>query len=175
VVGLLVLARPIIRYLFEYGAWTPESTYAVAVAIMIQVLVLPAMLVGYIYSRTLYAAQDVKTPVRTSIISLGTACAIYLGLFGFVGYLAIPIGIVVSGYLKTCLLGRACQRRGLFKIEKRPIRAVVAFAVLAMVLGAGLWLVPISSIWALGAAMVAYIALYLPAAMFVSKVVGRRA
>jgi putative peptidoglycan lipid II flippase len=169
VVGLLVLARPIIRYLFEYGAWTPESTYAVAAAIMIQALALPAMLVSNIYSKTLYAAQDVKTPVRTSIISLGAACAIYLGLFGLVGYLAIPIGIVASGYLKNYMLGRVCKRRGLFKIEKRTVRAAMAFTVLAIVLGAGLWLVPISSIWALGAAMAAYVALYLPAAMFISR------
>ena len=70
VVGLFVLAEPIIKNLFQYGAWTAESTHAVAVAIMIQCLVLPAMLISQIYSKTLYASQDVKTPVKTSIVSL---------------------------------------------------------------------------------------------------------
>ncbi|MBR1954257.1 MAG: murein biosynthesis integral membrane protein MurJ, partial [Alphaproteobacteria bacterium] len=90
VAGLVVLAEPIIRYLFEYGAWTAESTRAVAHAIMIQALVLPAMLVSQIYSKTLYASQDVKTPVKTSMVSLGVAAVLYLALFPFVGYLAVP-------------------------------------------------------------------------------------
>ena len=109
--GLFVLAHPIIKYLFEYGAWTADSTRAVALAIMIQVFVLPAMLVSQIYSKTLYANQDVATPVKTSMVSLGVASALYLSLFWFIGYLAIPIGVVISGYVKNYLL--AC---GLFRL-----------------------------------------------------------
>ena len=81
VVGLVVLAEPIIRTLFQYGAWTADSTTAVANAIVIQALVLPAMLVSQIYSKTLYASQDVKTPVKTSMVSLGVAAVLYLALF----------------------------------------------------------------------------------------------
>jgi putative peptidoglycan lipid II flippase len=169
VVGLFVLAHPIIKYLFEYGVWTSESTHAVAAAIMIQVLVLPAMLISNIYSKTLYAAQDVKTPVKTSIISLMAATALYLALFHFAGYLAIPIGVVLSGYLKNYMLARACRKRGLFKAEKRTIRAVAAFSVLAVALGAGLRFMPITNIWMLGVAMAAFGGLYLPAAMLISK------
>ena len=84
-VGLFVLAEPIIRNLFQYGAWTPESTHAVAIAIMIQCLVLPAMLISQIYSKTLYASQDVKTPVKTSIVSLGVAAFLYVLSFGLFG------------------------------------------------------------------------------------------
>ena len=112
-VGLFVLAEPIIQYLFQYGAWTPESTHAVAIAIMIQCLVLPAMLISQIYSKTLYASQDVKTPVKTSMISLGLAAFIYVILFHHLGYLAIPVGVVVSGYVKNYLLARACKRKNL--------------------------------------------------------------
>ena len=124
VAGLFVLAHPIIRYLFQYGAWTAESTHAVALAIMIQVFALPAMMASQIYSKTLYASQDVKTPVRTSMISLGVAAVIYLALFPIAGYLAIPIGIVTSGYLKNYLLGRACRRRELVHHDGRTIRAI---------------------------------------------------
>jgi len=168
-VGLFVLAEPIIRYLFQYGAWTAASTHAVAVAIMIQVFVLPAMFISQIYSKTLYATQDVKTPVRTSMISLGVASIIYIALFKFVGYLAIPIGIVVSGYLKNYLLGRACRTRGLWKTDGRTIRAVIAFTVLAVALGFGLWFMPITSIWMLGVAICGYGFAYLPIAYIIDK------
>ena len=169
VAGLVVLAEPIIRYLFEYGAWTAESTRAVAYAIMIQALVLPAMLVSQIYSKTLYASQDVKTPVKTSMVSLGVAAVLYLTLFPFVGYLAVPIGVVVSGYLKNYLLGRACRVRALVHHDGRTMRAVVAFGLWAAILGMLMSCVEIGSIWMLGVVIAGYGMLYLPVAYLIDR------
>lgn len=169
VVGLLVLAEPIIRFLFEYGAWTAASTTAVANAIVIQVLVLPAMLVSQIYSKTLYAAQDVKTPVKTSMVSLGVAAVLYLVLFPIVGYLAIPIGVVISGYLKNYLLGRVCRKRALVNHDVRTWRAIIAFGLWAAIVGMGLRLVPITSIWMLGVAIAGYAIVYLPGAYIIDR------
>ena len=169
VVGLFVLAEPVIKFLFEYGAWTSESTHAVALAIMIQVFVLPAMLISQIYSKTLYAAQDVKTPVKTSIISLSIAAVLYLILFPIVGYLAIPIGVVVSGYLKNYLLGRACHKRGLAKHDGRTIRSIIAFGAWAAILGIGLSTITISNIWVLGLAIGGYGIIYLPVAYVIDR------
>ena len=169
VVGLFVLAEPIIKYLFEYGAWTPESTHAVAMAIMIQVLVLPAMMISQIYSKTLYASQDVRTPVKTSITSLVAAAIIYVAAFPLVGYLAIPIGIVISGYLKNWLLRRACMRRNLIHTESRTRYAILAFTIVTVIMGAGLWFVPIPNIWILFVAIGGYAVLYLPIAYLIDK------
>lgn len=169
VAGLFVLAEPIIKYLFEYGVWTPESTHAVAIAIMIQVFVLPAMLISQIYSKTLYASQDVKTPVKTSITSLAVASVIYVALFWFVGYLAIPIGVVASGYVKNYLLGRACRRRGLTRMDSRTVRAIVLFGGLSAVLGVALWFVPITGIISLGLAIVGFGVIYLPIAFLMNR------
>lgn len=169
VAGLFVLAEPIIKYLFEYGAWTAASTHAVAMAIMIQVFVLPAMLVSQIYSKTLYASQDVKTPVKTSMVSLGAAAVIYVAAFPLIGYLAIPVGVVISGYLKNYLLGRACRRRGLVRIYGGTLRAIAAFGVLSAVMGGALWFVPITSIWVLFAAIAIFGAIYLPIAFLINR------
>ena len=168
-VGLFVLAEPIIKYLFQHGAWTAASTHAVAIAIMIQVFVLPAMFISQIYSKTLYATQDVKTPVRTSMVSLAAASVLYVTLFPFVGYLAIPIGVVASGYLKNYLLGRACRTRGLWKTDGRSIRAITLFSLLAITLGMGLSFVEITSIWSLGLAICGYAIIYLPVAYLIDK------
>ena len=169
VAGLFVLAEPIIKFLFEYGAWTSESTHAVALAIMIQVFVLPAMLISQIYNKTLYASQDVKTPVKTSIISLSVAAILYLSLFTFVGYLAIPIGIVISGYLKNYLLGRACHKRELVRHDGRTVRAIIAFGLLSAILGVILSTITISSIWTLGLAIACYGIIYLPTAYIIDR------
>ena len=168
-VGLFVLAEPIIRILFEHGAWTPESTHAVALAIKIQCLVLPAMLISQIYSKTLYASQDVNTPVRTSIISLGIATVIYLALFPIVGYLSIPIGVVVSGYVKNYLLGRVCRKRALIQTSPKTILSMFVFAAISVALGALLSTFYISNILILGIAICAFGILYLPFAFVIDK------
>lgn len=168
-VGLFILSEPIIKYLFQYGAWTSESTHAVSIAIMIQCLVLPAMLISQIYSKTLYASQDVQTPVKTSITSLAVATIIYIALFPFVGYLSIPIGVVCSGYVKNYLLGRACKKRELLKIDTKTIRTSIGFFIWAIVLGIGLWFVPMTNIWILAISIIAYGILYLPVAYIIDK------
>ncbi len=169
VAGLVVLAEPIIRYLFEYGAWTAQSTHAVAVAIMIQAFVLPAMVTSQIYSKTLYASQDVKTPVKTSMVSLGVAAALYLILFPLVGYLAIPIGVVISGYLKNYLLAHACRRRNLISHDARTTRAIIAFGLWAAILGMLLSRIPINSIVILILAIAMYGVVYLPGAYIIDR------
>lgn len=169
VVGLFVLAEPVIKFLFEYGAWTAESTHAVAVAIMIQVFVLPAMLISQIYSKTLYASQDVKTPVKTSMISLAVASAVYLIGFHFIGYLSVPTGIVVSGYLKNYLLRRACHKKQLVKINRGTYIATAVFTSLSVLLGIGLWYVPINSLWTLIASIAGFGVVYLPIAFIADK------
>ena len=93
----------------------------------------------------------------------------YVGLFWFVGYLAIPIGVVVSGYVKNYLLGRACRRKGLVKIDGRTIRAMVVFAVLSVVLGAVLWFVPITGFISLGLAIAGFGMVYLPIAFVLNR------
>lgn len=168
-VGLFVLAEPIIRILFQHGAWTPESTHAVALAIKIQCLVLPAMLISQIYSKTLYASQDVNTPVRTSVISLGIATVIYLALFPFVGYLSIPVGVVVSGYAKNYLLGRVCRKRELIKTNHKTIFATFVFTGISVALGALLSTILIANIWELGIAICAFGILYLPTAFIIDR------
>ena len=168
-VGLFVLAEPIIKYLFEYGAWTAHSTHAVAIAIMIQVFVLPAMMISQIYSKTLYASQDVRTPVKTSMISLGAASVLYLALFPFIGYLAIPVGVVISGYLKNYLLGRACKKKALIKTDKKTIKAIFCFTLLSVIMGIGLWMVPITSIWIMFLSIAIFGVIYLPLAYLIDK------
>ena len=168
-VGLFVLAEPIIRILFQHGAWTPESTHAVAIAIKIQCLVLPAMLISQIYSKTLYASQDVNTPVRTSVVSLGVATVIYLALFPLIGYLSIPVGVVVSGYVKNYLLGHVCRKRGLIKTDKKTLIAIFTFTVIATAMGYALSMFDIANIFILGIAIGLFGILYLPTAFIIDR------
>ncbi|MCL2017414.1 MAG: murein biosynthesis integral membrane protein MurJ [Alphaproteobacteria bacterium] len=174
--GLFVLARPIMGLLFEHGAWTSESTLAVAFAIMIQVFALPAMTTSQVFGRTLYAAQDVKAPVKISIISLIIGIVTMFALVGFIGYLAVPVGTVLAGYLRAVWLRTECRRRGLFRMQRSTNFAVFMFGMLSIAMGAGLWWAMsvgiITGIWTLALAIILSGCVYLPMALFVDRKIG---
>jgi putative peptidoglycan lipid II flippase len=67
-VGLFVLSWPIVRVLFERGAFDANSTEMTAFALQFFVLGLFAQGAYNVINRTYYALQDTRTPVKISII-----------------------------------------------------------------------------------------------------------
>lgn len=66
-IGLFVLSWPIVRVLFERGAFDANSTQMTAFALQFFVLGLFAQGAYNVINRTYYALQDTKTPVKISI------------------------------------------------------------------------------------------------------------
>ncbi len=70
-VGMGVFARPIVRVLFEYGAFTAEATAATSLVLLGYL----SGLIFYVSNRVLtsafYAFQDTRTPVRTGAVAVG--------------------------------------------------------------------------------------------------------
>jgi len=164
---------PIMQFVFERGAWTHDATLATAAVIMILCIGLPAMSIGQIYQKTLYAAQDMKTPVKMSIISLVVSGALFIALFPWIGFLSVPVGTVVGGYLRDALLIIACRRKGLFKVSAQTLRKCAMFLGLSFAMGVGLWAVRdaglITGLFSLGAVIALAAALYMPIALLVNK------
>ncbi len=66
-VGLFVLSLPVVRLLFEHGAFDARSTQMTAFALQFFVLGLFAQGAYNVINRSYYALQDTKTPVKISI------------------------------------------------------------------------------------------------------------
>ena len=62
-VGLIVLRVPIVRILFEYGAFTPEDTLASASALMYYAIGTVAYSLIIVLLRVFFAFSDIKVPV----------------------------------------------------------------------------------------------------------------
>ena len=108
---------------------------------MIQALVLPAMVTSQIYTKTLYAAQNVRAPVKISMFAMGAGIITMLVLMNFIGYLAMPVATVISGYLRNIWLVRECKKYELYKMQSKTKFAVIWFTVLAIIMGIGLLVV----------------------------------
>jgi putative peptidoglycan lipid II flippase len=69
-VGLFVLATPIVRLVFEHGAFNPSDTVITAHALRLYLLGLPFAAIDLLVVYAFYARQDTLTPALVGVVSL---------------------------------------------------------------------------------------------------------
>lgn len=143
--GLVVLAQPIVRLIFERGEFGPSDTVAVAAALVAYSPGLLGYSVVKVLSPTFYAMKDARTPVTISIISVLVNAALNLALVRVMGYVGLALGTAVASLVNAGLLFWLLRRR-LDGIDGRRIvsavgRMTVASAAMAgAAWGAEMWL-----------------------------------
>jgi len=138
--GLFVLSQPIIRVLFEHGAFTAADTAATARALSILALGLPAHVLVKVLAPAFFAREDTKTPLVATV--LGVIIAVISGLvcghaYGASGVAAsISLGAWSSAAVLAC---RGAVTFG-FSIDAVAWRRLLRIAICAAVMGAMLLL-----------------------------------
>jgi putative peptidoglycan lipid II flippase len=113
--GLVVLAQPIVRILFEHGRFTAADTQWTAYALICYSIGLTAYSLVKIFVPTFYALKDTRTPVRVSVTAVATNIAVNLTLIAILPfqykYLGLAFGTSVSVILNSLLLARSFEKR----------------------------------------------------------------
>jgi putative peptidoglycan lipid II flippase len=104
-VGLLVLSRPIIRLLFQRGAFAAGDTDLMQPVLAVFALGLPFFSFVNIVLRAFYAQKDTATPVRAALISFLVNLGLSLALMRPLGTVGLAIAsnvaiVVQAGYLQ---------------------------------------------------------------------------
>ncbi len=102
--GLIVLSEPIVRMLFEHGAFAAADTVATTHALMLLALGLPAHVLVKALSPAFFARDDTWTPLVATLKGLAVAIALaaVLGrLFGADG-IAISVALGAWSSLSGC-------------------------------------------------------------------------
>ncbi len=164
--GLMLLAEPVLYTLFQYGQFTPFDVQMAALSLVGLSFGLPAFVAVKVLAPAFYARQDTATPVKAGIASMIAnmvfnvvfLAALYVlwpappaaeGLpwLQRVGqtpglHLALAMASALSGYLNLFLLWRALRRRGDFQPQPGWGRhlggLLLACAVMSLVLWLGL-------------------------------------
>ncbi len=134
-VGLLVLRVPVIRLLFERGAFDSTATQMTAVALLYYSLGIVAVGAHPLLARTYFAMQDTMTPVKLSLaeVTLNVILNLILVRHMAHGGLALANSIAaVAGFvlLAYFLRGRLGHLDG-----RRIVRSAVKFALASLVMG----------------------------------------
>ncbi|MCL6614937.1 MAG: murein biosynthesis integral membrane protein MurJ [Firmicutes bacterium] len=104
VFGLAVLRVPIVRLLFERGAFDARATQMTATALLYLSLGLAAYGLRDIAARTFYALQDTTTPMTNSLLTVGINIGLLFLLVPRFGLAGLTGATSLSGALGTLLL-----------------------------------------------------------------------
>ncbi len=138
--GLMLLSEPIVRLLFEHGAFTAPDSRATAQALTWLALGLPAQVLVKALAPAFYARGDTMTPMLATLVGLGAAVAAALALDRAYGVAGIAAGLALGAWSGALVLAIcAAVRFGLsFDAAARTRLPRIALAALAM--GLLLWL-----------------------------------
>jgi putative peptidoglycan lipid II flippase len=138
-VAFLIAAEPIIRGLFQHGAFTAEDTVKCAWALAAFSLGLPSYVLVKVLTPGFYARQDTRTPVRYAMISVGVNIALNLALIPAIGHVGPPLATAIASTVNVALLYRTLAKRGHFAADARLKRRLPRLALAAILMGAVLW------------------------------------
>ncbi len=136
--ALIVLAEPIIRVLFERGAFGPEATAATAAALLAFSLGLPAYVLIKVLVPAFFAREDTATPVKVAAVCLVANVGLILLLIGPLAHVGIALATALANALNVTFLALILHRRGYLRMDeklKRTLpRIMLATVVMALTL-----------------------------------------
>ena len=110
-VGLMALAVPIVRVIFERGAFTASDTVATAAAVQFYALGLVGYSVVRITSPVFYALGRNRTPVVISVATVLVNAALNIWLVERMGYGGLALGTSIAALFNAALLMFFLRRR----------------------------------------------------------------
>ncbi len=144
-VGLALLAAPILRTLFEYGAFTAADTQASALALIGFALGLPAFVLIRVLQPGFFARGDTRTPFLYALAAIALNVAGALFLFARIGHGGIALATSAAAWLQAVLLLAHLLRRKICAPDPRLMAELWRMGLAALAMGAGL------ALWRAGA------------------------
>ena len=135
-IGLIVLAVPIVRVLFEHGRFLPSDTEAVASALRLYAIGLVGYSAARIASPVFYALGRNRVPVLVSIAAVAVNIAASVVLVRMLGFRGLALGTsvaaLVHGVALVVLLRDALDGLGLAATLVKSTAASGAMAAAAL-------------------------------------------
>lgn len=139
-------AEPIVRGLFQHGAFDGGDTIRAAQALAAFSLGLPSYVLVKVLTPGFYARADTKTPVRLALYSVainlvGNLILIPTLAHWNIGQIGPPLATALASTVNVVSLYVVLARRGHFALDPQVKRKVPRLAIAALLMGAALLLV----------------------------------
>ena len=163
--GIMAISDDLIRGLFAYGAFDPAMVSSTAAVLMAYGSGIPAFILVKTFQPSFYAAGDMTTPMRVTIMSVGINIVLSIVLMQVIGAAGLALATSISLWASTLILMLMLKHRG--RLDVSVIYPVIKIAVASAVMAAGLVLIryglnSLSAWQALSILMLSSAGIYLP-------------
>jgi len=138
--GLIVLREPIVRTLFEHGAFTAGDTAETAGALALLALGLPADVLVKALSPAFFARGDTATPLWATLKGFAVAIVLAIVLGQTIGAAGIAAAIALGAWSNALALIRRGAATFGFSIDAEARRRLPRIVLAALAMGGLLWL-----------------------------------
>lgn len=134
-VGLMLIARPAVRLLFEHGEFTPSDTDRVVRSLLCYSTAIWAYSVQHILIRAFYSLQDSRAPYRIAVAMVALNLVLNLSLVGAFQESGVAAATAICAVIQVVLLTVTLRSRmGTFPwpgVWRTTSRALIATALMS--------------------------------------------
>ena len=143
-VALVVIPLPLVSVLFERGNFTSDDSAAVAVAVAIYGLGLPAFVIQKILQPLYFAREDTKTPFHFAVVAMVVNAILAVGLSiamgPALGWLGAAIATSLAAWVMVALLAVGARGMGdVARFDARFHRRIWRILFASILMGIVLW------------------------------------
>ncbi|MBS6506820.1 MAG: murein biosynthesis integral membrane protein MurJ [Paraclostridium bifermentans] len=136
-VGAMILATPVVRILFERGAFDDKSTALTATALVFYSVGMIGFGLRDILSKVFYSLKDTKTPMVNGMIAVVLNIVLNIALVKVMGHGGLALATSLSAIICIFLLFRSLKKKigyyGQDKIRATFIKTLIASLVMGVV------------------------------------------
>jgi putative peptidoglycan lipid II flippase len=139
-VALMVIPLTLVSVLFERGASGTDDSAAIATAVMIYGLGLPAFVLQKIVQPLYFAREDTRRPFYFALVAMVINAALAIGLAPWAGWLAPAIAATVAGWVMYALLAIGARGFGdAARVDARFRNRIWRIIGASLLMGVALW------------------------------------
>lgn len=136
---MLILSGPLIVSLFYYGKFSAHDVMMTQRSVVTYGIGLQAFMLAKILSSAFYAKQDIKTPVKLSMIALGINMLLSLVLVWPLKHAGLALASSLSSWCNVTTLWVVLSRRGIYQRQAGWLKFLCQLLVANAVLVGFLW------------------------------------
>ncbi|MGD8116361.1 murein biosynthesis integral membrane protein MurJ [Vibrio sp. TRT 29B02] len=146
--GLMVLAKPMLMVLFMRGEFTPQDVEFASMSLMAYASGLLNFMLIKVLAPGYYSRQDTKTPVKYGIIAMVTNMVFNAIFAYFYGYVGLAIATALSALVNMTLLYRGLHIAGVYQLTRKTLIFVGKLIIAGgLMVTAIMWQLEEMSIW----------------------------
>ncbi len=139
-VAFLVVPLPLVSVLFERGQTGADDTAAIAVALSIYAIGLPAFVLQKLLQPLYFAREDTKRPFHYAVWAMVVNAGLAFGLSPYIQWMAPAVAASVAAWIMVAQLAIGARGYGdVARFDTRLRRRLWRICVASAVMGGALW------------------------------------